>query len=400
MMKKIVSIFLTLIILEMCSLKVIASSVSELQDKKDELESQRDEIESQKKEITAEKESVMDEILELTAQIDNYKAQIDELNEKIDTLENTIATTEQEIKELEQETADKEELLLQRLVAIYENGQTTYLDALLGSEDISAFISNYYRIEEIAEADQTVIDSIKAKQKETEEKKQQLEKERNEIDESKKEIEAKNQSLETAQAKKQVVVANLEQQEDELQAQIEEFESAIEDAQDEIDDIIAQNNASSGGSGSYIGSFEGTLSWPVSSSTPWYNYISSYFGPRPSPTVGASSNHGAIDIPVSYAPVYAPADGKVIIARWLSGYGNYIMIDHGDGYYTGFGHLSGYNVSEGQTVSRGEQIATSGNTGISTGPHLHYEVYIGGTDNSYRVDPLQYTTHPTLYPLY
>ena len=76
------------------------------------------------------------------------------------------------------------------------------------------------------------------------------------------------------------------------------------------------------------------------------------------------------------------------------------MIDHGDGYYTGFGHLSAYNVSEGQTVSRGERIATSGNTGISTGPHLHYEVYIGGTDNSYRVDPLQYTTHPTLYPLY
>ena len=400
MKKKIVSIFLTLIMLGMCSLKVIASSVSELQNKKDELESQRDEAKNQKEEVTAEKESIMDEILELTAQIDSYKSQIDELNEKIDTLEDTITTTEQEIKELEQETADKEELLLQRLVAIYENGQTTYLDALLGSQDISAFISNYYRIEEIAEADQTVIDSIKAKQKETEEKKQQLEKKKNEIDESKKEIEAKNQSLETAQAKKQVVVANLEQQEDELQAQIDEFESAIEDAQDEIDDIIAQNNASSGGSGGYIGSFEGTLSWPVSSSTPWYNYISSYFGPRPSPTVGASSNHGAVDIPVSYAPVYAPADGKVIIARWLSGYGNYIMIDHGDGYYTGFGHLSGYNVSEGQTVSRGEQIATSGNTGISTGPHLHYEVYIGGTDNSYRVDPLQYTTHPTLYPLY
>ena len=170
MKKKIVSIFLTLIMLGMCSLKVIASSVSELQDKKDELESQRDEVESQKEEVTAEKESIMDEILELTAQIDSYKSQIDELNEKIDTLEDTITTTEQEIKELEQETADKEELLLQRLVAIYENGQTTYLDALLGSQDISAFISNYYRIEEIAEADQTVIDSIKAKQKETEEK--------------------------------------------------------------------------------------------------------------------------------------------------------------------------------------------------------------------------------------
>ena len=135
------------------------------------------------------------------------------------------------------------------------------------------------------------------------------------------------------------------------------------------------------------------FSWPVSSN---YNIVTSVFGPRPSPTAGASSNHGAIDIGVRYVPVYAPAAGKVIIARWLSGYGNYVMIDHGNGYYTGFGHLSSFNVSQGQTVSRGQQIATSGNTGISTGPHLHYEVYIGGTANSYRVDPLQYTSHPSL----
>ena len=99
---------------------------------------------------------------------------------------------------------------------------------------------------------------------------------------------------------------------------------------------------------------------------------------------------------ISIILIYAPADGKVIIARWLSGYGNYIMIDHGDGYYTGFGHLNSYNVIQGQTVSRGQQIAVSGSTGISTAPHLHYEVYIGGIDNWYRVDPLQYTSHPSL----
>ena len=150
----------------------------------------------------------------------------------------------------------------------------------------------------------------------------------------------------------------------------------------------------------YQGSFEGVLSWPISSSSPNYNYISSYFGPRPSPTVGASSNHGAVDIPVRYVPVYAAADGVIVSAGWMSGYGNYIEIDHGNGYYTAYGHLNSFNVSAGQTVSRGQQIAVSGNTGISTGPHLHYEVYIGGLDLSYRVDPLQYTTHPTLYSLY
>ena len=400
MIKKVVSIFLVLIILGICSVRTMASSVSELQDKKDDLEAQQQEVQEQKDAISEEKESVMEEMLEITAQINEYESQIEELKEKIDSLETSISSTEEEITKLEKETKEKEELLLQRLVAMYESGQTTYLDALLGAESISAFISKYYMIEEIAEADQTVIDSIKEKQAETETKKQQLEKEKNEVDESKKEVEQKNESLQVAKQQKQVIVDELADQEDELQAKIDDFEAAIQDAEDEIAEIKAQNNANSGGSGAYIGSFEGTFSWPVSSSTPWYNYISSYFGPRPSPTVGASSNHGAVDIPIRYAPVYAPADGKVIIARALSGYGNYIMIDHGDGYYTGFGHLSSYNVSEGQTVSRGEQIATSGNTGISTGPHLHYEVYIGGTDNSYRVDPLQYTTHPTLYPLY
>ena len=211
-----------------------------------------------------------------------------------------------------------------------------------------------------------------------------------------KEVENKNQSLQTAKATKQAKVNSLSAEEKELQEKIDEFEAAIKKAEKEIQQA-AQDAANSGGG--YVGSFEGTLSWPLSSNTSYYNYISSYFGPRESPTSGASSNHGAVDIPVRYAPVYAPADGRVIIAWSLSGYGNYIMIDHGNGYYTGFGHLSSYNVSAGQTVSRGQQIAVSGNTGISTGPHLHYEVYIGGTANSYRVDPLQYTTHPTLYSL-
>lgn len=393
MMKKIVSICLILVILGICSIRVIASSVSELEDKKDELEQQQQETQNQKDAVTEERESVMEEVVNLTAQIAEYENEISDLNDKIDSLESSIDTTEEEITRLEKETKEKEDLLIQRLVAMYERGQTTYLDAILGSEDITSLISNYYRIEEIAEADQSVIDSIKAKQAETESKKQQLEKEKNEVDESKKEIEQKNESLQIAKQEKQMMVDELAAQEDELQAQIDEFEAAIQDAQDEIDAAIAESNNSGG---SYDGSFSGMFDWPVSYSAANYNIITSVFGYRDQPTAGASTNHGAIDIAVRYTPVYAPADGKVIIARALSGYGNYVMIDHGDGYYTGFGHLSSFNVSAGQTVSRGQQIAVSGNTGISTGPHLHYEVYIGGTANSYRVDPLQYTSHPSL----
>ena len=393
MIKKVVSIILICLILGVCSVRVIAASVSELQDKQEELKDKQEEVEAQRDDVTEEKESVMEEVVDLTSQIAEYEAEIEELNDKIDSLESSITNTEEEIQKLEKETKEKEELLLQRLVAMYESGQTTYLDALLGAESITAFISKYYMIEEIAEADQTVIDSIKEKQAETENKKQQLVKEKREVDESKEEVEQKNESLQRAKQEKQLKVDELAAKEDELQAQIDEFEAAIQDAQDEIDAAIAAANNSGG---SYEGSFSGMFDWPVSYSAHNANIITSVFGYRDQPTIGASTNHGAVDIAVRYVPVYAPADGKVIIAKWLSGYGNYVMLDHGDGYYTGFGHLSSFNVSAGQTVSRGQQIATSGNTGISTGPHLHYEVYIGGTDNYYRVDPLQYTSHPSL----
>ena len=397
-MKKVISILLIIILLGITSGHVLAASISDLKEQQQDLKDKQDEVEAEKDKVTEEKESVLDEISELTRQISDYESDIAELEEQISTLEESITNKEKEIKELEEETKERQELLVTRLVAMYERGQTSYLDVLLSSEDMTTFISSYYRIEEIAEADQEIINSIIEKQEETEKAREELQKEKNEVDESKKEVEAKNKSLQTARQTKQSRVNSLSATEKELQKQIDEFEAAIKDAQNEINAIIAEQNSSNSGGG-YVGSFEGTLSWPVSSNTPYYNYISSYFGRRPSPTAGASSNHGAVDIPISYAPVYAPAAGKVRIARSLSGYGNYIMIDHGNGYYTGFGHLSSYNVREGQTVSRGQQIAVSGNTGVSTGPHLHYEVYIGGTSNSYRVDPLQYTSHPTLYSL-
>ena len=392
MMKKVISILLVVALLCAYTVPAIATTRQELEDQKQEAQEKKEEAESQMEEVTAEKNSVLDEISELTVQISEYESEINDLNDKIDSLETSISDKEEEIEKLEKETKEKQDLLIERLVAMYEKGQTTYLDVLLSSEDITSLISNYYRIEELASADQAVIDSIIAKQEETENAKQELEKEKNEINETKQEVEQKNESLQNAKASKQVKVASLSEEEKELQASIDEFEEAIKQADEDIKKLT-QNTSSSGGSGGYTGSFQGVLEWPLSYS---YNIITSIFGNRTAPTAGASSNHGAIDIGVSYVPVYAPADGKVIIARWLSGYGNYVMIDHGNGYYTGFGHLSGYSVSEGDIVSTGQQIATSGNTGISTGPHLHYEVYIGGTANYYRVDPLQYTSHPSL----
>ena len=383
MKKKAISIVLIFMLVYIMTITSTASNVTELQ-------KQKQQAEEDKNAVIEEKKSVLDEISELNVQISKYEEEIEELNTKIVTLEQSIKEKRKEIKDLEKETKERQELLVNRLVAMYEMGQTSYLDVLLSSEDMTSFLSNYYRIQEIAEADQEVIDSIVKKREQTENAKQELEKNKKEMDESKNEVENKNESLQVAEQSKQEKINSLSAEEKKLQKTIDQFDKAIKEAQKEIESETS--NIVNSGEG-YEGNFEGVLSWPLSYS---HNTITSVFGYRDAPTIGASENHGAIDVAVNYAPIYAPANGKVIIARWLSGYGNYVMIDHGNGYYTGFGHLSDYSVTQGQTVTRGQQIATSGNTGITTGPHLHYEVYIGGTDNSYRVDPLKYTSHPNL----
>ncbi len=134
------------------------------------------------------------------------------------------------------------------------------------------------------------------------------------------------------------------------------------------------------------------LDWPLPTVYARHQFITSYFGPRKRPTAGASTNHGAIDIGVAYQPVYAAEAGTVVMAQYVSGYGNFIMLWHNEmgQLYTCYGHLNSFKVSTGQKVSRGQQIAVSGNTGISTGPHLHFEVRAGGSSSRNRVEPLKY----------
>ena len=276
------------------------------------------------------------------------------------------------------------------MVAMYKNGGTSYLDILLGSSNYIDMFTKYNAVKTIAEKDTELINEVSSQKEVIENEKKSLEDTKKEVENTKKEKDAKSALLNASKVAKQDVVSKLSQEEQKLQKTIDDFEDAITKAQEEIRN--STNNAINNGGG-YEGSFKGVLEWPLSYS---YNRITSIFGNRTAPTAGASSNHGAIDIGVSYVPVYAPADGKVILASWVSGYGNYIMIDHGNGYYTAFGHLSQYKVSVGSVVKSGQQIAVSGNTGISTGPHLHYEVYIGGRGKSNRVDPLKYTSHPSL----
>lgn len=383
MTRKIVSIILAILLIITVTMPTIFAKTA--QEKKEELEQQLEDAKEEKEEVTEEKNSVLNEIAKLNEQISEYEDEIDELNAKIKSLEKSITVNKKKIKKLEKEYKEKEEAFLERMVAIYEAGQTTYLDVLLSSEDMVSFISNYYMISEIAEADKAMMDSITEQQTKIEETKNELEEQKEEIDNSKSKIEEKTKTLNMAKSSKQAKVSSLTAEEKKIQAKIDEFNAGIKEAQKEIDKALQNANG-------YQGSFEGTLSWPVSTSSYGYNIITSGYGRRDQPTAGASTNHKALDIGISYQTIYAPADGYIVTAGWVSGYGNFIMIKHSNSLYTCYGHLSSYKVSTGQTVKRGQAIAVSGNTGVSTGPHLHWEVRTSGSSAD-RVNPLNYISN-------
>lgn len=132
------------------------------------------------------------------------------------------------------------------------------------------------------------------------------------------------------------------------------------------------------------------IAWPVRSPLD-RAALTSGFGSRWHPVTGGYRSHLGIDLAApAGTPVYAPSAGVVRFAQWYGGYGLFVVVDHGQGLLTRYGHLSQVNVVIGQQVAVGDLLALVGSTGLSTGPHLHYEVWLQGRP----VDPLQFLPRP------
>ena len=393
MKRKIISIFIIISLIESlaCNLTYAAT-----QSDVDNLKKQQNDAKNELKEITAQKEDAADEVTEITSQISSVEDEIDKLQGQLDEVNTSIKAKETEISAKEDEIKEKEELLKKRLIAMYKNGGTSYLDILLGATGPLEMLVTYDAVKEIADADTNLINEVTEQKESLETEKKNLEDQKKEVDSLKAQQEAKNTELAEKKKEKDAKVASLTADEKAKQAEVDKFDAAIKSAQAEIQRQVEaakraaqQSGTKKSNSSGHYNNSSGTLGMPLSS----YVYISSFFGKRTRPTAGASTNHGALDFAVGYgSPVYAAEAGIVVVASYVSGYGNYIMIWHKDkgALYTAYGHLSAFAVSSGETVSRGQQIGNVGSTGVSTGPHLHFEVYSGGSSKGYRVDPLNY----------
>lgn len=386
-MKKIVSVVILLMLICSLTFSVCAEpSSSYYQNKQNEANNNSKQTQEQLNNVEGQIDEVLQEVANLNTSILEYEGQIQQLDEQMQTLEKSIAQREKEL-------AEKKKTLENRLVAMYMKKETTFLDVVL-SGNLMNFISNQDIIKQAADYDNKLI-------KEVEEIKTTLESEKAKVEQVKVEKEQKSKELQSLKSQKEQKAANLTEEQKKLESQLAEYKAQAEQyaalerqaiAKEEAARKAAQEAAAkktssgsnSGGKSAPVTTYSGgKLGWPCPSSS----RITSQYGYRI--LFGVRDFHTGIDIGATHGSnIVAAESGTVILAHygWNGGYGNYIIINHGNGITTRYAHASKLYVSDGQTVSKGQVIAAVGTTGNSTGPHLHFEVRTNGTHKN----PLNY----------
>ena len=400
-MKRIISIFLiTLIMFSSIAYAVTQSEINNLKSNSSQIEDKIKEAENKQEEVEEQITEATKQIQELSGKIQEYQDEIDELDNQLSDLEDSLEKTQKELDETEKKYTEQEEALKARIVAQYEAGETTYLDVILGGGSLWDMISNWQIASDIAEMDNRLLEEIEENKVKIEEAKKTLETGKEQVETLKASKESTAKALKNSQSQKEQQVSELNDEEKLLQSEIDklnaenaEVERQLRQKEREYQQQLNKLNSgnySSTASGETVNlGGSGVLQRPVKSgvitATMYYS---------------SGSYHGALDygVPVG-TTVYAADDGVVLYAAWRTGgLGYATIIQHNNGLRTYYGHGNGtYYVSEGDIVSRGQAIMLSGNTGNSTGPHLHFEVRVspytwayGGGSGDCRVDPRNY----------
>lgn len=376
MILKILGIVVTIVML-LETTSVFAANINELNNQKESNQEKINETQKEKEEITEKKNKTVAEVEKLNTQISDYETQIDELEDKISNLNVKIKESQAQLDKAQEDYTNQEKLLKARLVAIQEAGETSYLDFLLSSEGITDLISNYYLVSEIATNDTQLLENIQKQKEEIKKAKEELESSKRELDTSKASKESVSVQLKTAKNDKDKQVAQLSEDEKKLQSKLDELRQANKSIDSQILEARkkkqseAAKKSSSANPSSSSGSSGGTT--PAGGSSGFiYPVPSGYTRVTTGMYYSSGSYHGAIDFGsggINGQPVYAVADGEVLISERLNGsYGNYIIIEHANGLYTLYAHGQdgSRTVSAGQTVKQGQQIMRVGSTGNSS----------------------------------
>ena len=400
---------------------VTQSEIDALQAKRDQIRAQQVEQQNQIDGLRNEKAGVLEQKAALDQEANLTQEEINVVQEQIELYADLIVEKKAELEEAKAEEAEQSELFRVRMREMEEGGKLSFIVVLLESRSISDLLTRIDMISEIMSYDKALEKALMDARAKVEEAEKALEDAKAEEEAKKGELEARKADLLAQVAEAEALVKSLEADIEAFKAAYNETEAAKQELQREIDAKVAaleaerraaeeaarkaaeeaarrqaeqqsqqqqqqqsQQQTTTPPAPSYT-SGTGSMIWPC----PSCHTITSEFGWRIHPIYGTSKYHSGVDIGASYgATVIAADSGTVITAGWVSGYGNCIVISHGNGVSTLYGHLSSIAVSSGQSVSQGQTIGYVGSTGNSTGPHLHWEVTVNGE----RQNPLNYAS--------
>jgi len=370
---------------------VTQAEIDALKAKRDAIKAQRQEKQAVVEQLEEEKASVVEQKKAMDERNTYTLQQIQLNNDEIALYDEMIAQKQLELEDAERLEAEQLERYRSRVRAMEENGNLNFFAMIFKSNDLGEMLTAMDDIGEIMESDKDLQDAYVRARENTEEVKLEYEAYREDVEAKQEVLREEQKELEKDIEEATQLILDLEADLENKQAEYDAISAEDDATNAAIDKLVAQLEAEKAaaavvpnvGSSNSSVSGTGTFVFPVAS----YVYISSRFGMRVHPITGEYKSHTGMDIASNQGTsVYACDSGTVVLAQWYGGYGNCIMIDHGNGYKTLYGHLSVISVSNGQTVSQGDTIGQVGSTGNSTGPHLHLEVYKDGS----RIDPEQF----------
>lgn len=348
-----------------------ADNIEDLKKKKEDVEKQAEMYKDKIEELKSQTKDVEAQIKELDKQIDVAANELEKVEKELETINKEIEKTTEELEKAEKNIEEKQDVFNERLRVMYKKGSVGFLEVLLASADIGDFLARQNMIQAIVDHDTQLIRYMKEQKDIVEQKSVELKAQRASLEATKTAWENRNNELLQASRAKQLLMEDYEKDIKEAERLYDEHIQEAKKYESKIAQMQRVNGPYSGGK----------MGWPV----PGHSSISSYFGYRIHPIYKVKKLHTGLDIPAPLGTnVVAAADGEVIYSGTLGTYGKAVIIDHGGGIVTLYGHNSYLVVSEGDKVSRGDVIAKVGNTGVSTGPHCHFEV----RENGVYVDPI------------
>ena len=355
-----------------------ADELTDLQSKQETLQNQIQDATGNLEDVQSDINENLQQVQNLDERINESTTKIEELNTKITELKTSISEIEGKLTEAQENYENQKKILEARLIAMYEAGETQYLDVFLQSRNMSEFLSNYFLITEIASYDMDLLEEMENKKRVIDTAMEKLQKNKEELDTALQTQLKTSKILENTKTLRENYVAKLSEEEKKIQAQIDDYTTQVNALNTEILQLALQ-----GIDTQYIG---GVLAWPV----PGYTRISSNYGMRYHPILHVNKLHTGVDIAAPMGANFVAAnDGIVTKAGYNGAYGNMVIIDHGGGISTLYAHGSEILVQVGQTVKRNDPILKVGSTGYSTGPHAHFEVRINGVVTN----PIEYITN-------